>query len=103
MVSAVEKARLDFIRRNERRKRKFAGLGVSDAIKEHNKTVDGAFKAAKLGKVISLTDLMVSKEQLTEKVRKEGLPTRQIGVDELMKMPLSKIKRLKAQGLLRGV
>ncbi len=101
MVSPVERERLKFIKRNEKRKRKFAGLGVSDAIKEHNKTVEGAFKAARLGKTISLTDLMVSKEQLQAKI--DASPARTVSVDELMGMSLSKIKRLKAQGLLRGV
>jgi len=69
MVSPVEKARLNFIKRNERRQRKYAGLSVNDAIKEHNKTVENAFKAAELGHVISLTDLFVSAEQIAEKKR----------------------------------
>ena len=103
-MGKAERARLDFIRRNEKRKRKFAGLSVPDAIKEHNKTVDGAFKAAKLGKTISLTDLMVSAEQLAEKRRlQSSVQPRKISVDELMRMPLSKIKALKAAGILRGV
>jgi len=103
-MGAAERARLDFIRRNKKRQRKFAGLGVSDAIAEHNKTVDGAFKAAKLGKTISLTDLMVSAEQIAEKKRlSRSVKPRMLSVDEVMAMPLSKIKALKAAGLLRGV
>jgi len=97
---AAERARKEFIKRNQKRQRKFAGLGVAGAIKEHNKTVEGAFKAAKLGKVISLTDLMVSKEQLDEKIRTS--PARVVSVDELMGMSLSKIRKLKKAGLLRG-
>lgn len=102
-MGAAERARLDFIKRNKKRQRKFAGLGVADAIKEHNKTVDGAFKAARLGKVISLTDLMVSAEQIAEKKARESPVARTLSVDEVMRLPLSKIKALKAAGLLRGV
>jgi len=104
MVSPVERARLDFIKRTAKKKRRLAGMSVDEAIAFTKRESDKALGAASKGGVqINLTDLFVSRELLAEKRAKERRPARVVSVDELMRMPLSKIKALKAAGVLRGV
>lgn len=56
---------------------------LKERIKEHNHTVKMAFERAKLGEVICLTDLMISKELLQqEEFETQQLPSEILG-DEL--------------------
>ena len=53
---------------------------LKERIEEHNQKVKIAFEKAKLGEVICLTDLMISKEMLErEEIENESLIRRIVG------------------------